>query len=147
MLLETLMGFQCWKWKWSHLKRSPGENQVCVCSAYFVCFILLLHILVVCICRILTKTSEVYPESFFTSVVCVCTGADLSDYFNYGFNEDTWKAYCEKQKRLRMGLEVLTVGSVTSKITVRCHCKLCFLQPPLCFLFSLCTECLVLPNF
>uniref|UniRef100_H3CEP7 Pre-mRNA 3'-end-processing factor FIP1 n=1 Tax=Tetraodon nigroviridis TaxID=99883 RepID=H3CEP7_TETNG len=46
-------------------------------------------------------------------------GADLSDYFNYGFNEDTWKAYCEKQKRLRMGLEVSSVGSVTSKITVR----------------------------
>uniref|UniRef100_A0A8D2PSJ9 Pre-mRNA 3'-end-processing factor FIP1 n=1 Tax=Zosterops lateralis melanops TaxID=1220523 RepID=A0A8D2PSJ9_ZOSLA len=21
-------------------------------------------------------------------------GADLSDYFNYGFNEETWKAYC-----------------------------------------------------
>eukprot|EP00064_Thunnus_orientalis_P014818 superscaffoldBa00002635_g14865 len=41
------------------------------------------------------------------------------DYFNYGFNEDTWKAYCEKQKRLRMGLEVSTVGSVTSKITVQ----------------------------
>ncbi|KAM6972726.1 pre-mRNA 3'-end-processing factor FIP1 [Aplochiton taeniatus] len=46
-------------------------------------------------------------------------GADLSDYFNYGFNEDTWKAYCEKQKRLRMGLEAVTVGSVTSKITVQ----------------------------
>ncbi|XP_077426595.1 pre-mRNA 3'-end-processing factor FIP1 isoform X1 [Vanacampus margaritifer] len=46
-------------------------------------------------------------------------GADLSDYFNYGFNEDTWKAYCEKQKRLRMGLEVSTIGLVTSKITVQ----------------------------
>ncbi|XP_024145892.1 pre-mRNA 3'-end-processing factor FIP1 isoform X1 [Oryzias melastigma] len=46
-------------------------------------------------------------------------GADLSDYFNYGFNEDSWKAYCEKQKRLRMGLDVSTVGSVTSKITVQ----------------------------
>ncbi|XP_028314291.1 pre-mRNA 3'-end-processing factor FIP1 isoform X2 [Gouania willdenowi] len=46
-------------------------------------------------------------------------GADLSDYFNYGFNEDTWKAYCEKQKRLRMGLEVSVLGSVTSKITVQ----------------------------
>lgn len=54
-----------------------------------------------------------------SQVLCVCVGADLSDYFNYGFNEDTWKAYCEKQKRLRMGLEVSTVGSVTSKITVR----------------------------
>ncbi|XP_067387241.1 pre-mRNA 3'-end-processing factor FIP1 isoform X3 [Emydura macquarii macquarii] len=43
-------------------------------------------------------------------------GADLSDYFNYGFNEDTWKAYCEKQKRIRMGLEILPVTSATNKI-------------------------------
>jgi len=50
--------------------------------------------------------------------VCVFTGADLSDYFNYGFNEDTWKAYCEKQKRLRMGLDILNIGSTTSKISV-----------------------------
>lgn len=63
---------------------------------------------------------------FSISQLCmsVCVGADLSDYFNYGFNEDTWKAYCEKQKRLRMGLEVSTVGSVTSKITVRYECLL-----------------------
>ncbi|XP_045075078.1 pre-mRNA 3'-end-processing factor FIP1-like [Coregonus clupeaformis] len=46
-------------------------------------------------------------------------GADLSDYFNYGFNEDTWKAYCDKQKRLRMGLEVVNISSTTSKITVQ----------------------------
>ncbi|XP_073722092.1 pre-mRNA 3'-end-processing factor FIP1 isoform X1 [Misgurnus anguillicaudatus] len=46
-------------------------------------------------------------------------GADLSDYFNYGFNEDTWKAYCEKQKRLRMGLDILNIGSTTSKISVQ----------------------------
>ncbi|XP_053330010.1 pre-mRNA 3'-end-processing factor FIP1-like [Spea bombifrons] len=32
-------------------------------------------------------------------------GADISDYFNYGFNEATWKVYCEKQRRLQMGLE------------------------------------------
>lgn len=32
-------------------------------------------------------------------------GADLSDYFNYGFNEETWKAYCEKQKRLQLGFD------------------------------------------
>ncbi|XP_069487759.1 pre-mRNA 3'-end-processing factor FIP1 isoform X3 [Ambystoma mexicanum] len=46
-------------------------------------------------------------------------GADLSDYFNYGFNEDTWKSYCEKQKRLRMGLEALPVTSTTNKISVQ----------------------------
>jgi hypothetical protein len=28
-------------------------------------------------------------------------GADITDYFNYGFNEETWIAYCLKQKRLR----------------------------------------------
>ncbi|XP_072352871.1 pre-mRNA 3'-end-processing factor FIP1 isoform X3 [Scyliorhinus torazame] len=46
-------------------------------------------------------------------------GADLSDYFNYGFNEETWKAYCEKQKRLRMGLEPLPLVSTTNRITVQ----------------------------
>jgi len=29
-------------------------------------------------------------------------GADISDYFNYGFNEETWKQYCDKQRRMRM---------------------------------------------
>ncbi|TRY76036.1 hypothetical protein DNTS_031946 [Danionella cerebrum] len=44
-------------------------------------------------------------------------GADLSDYFNYGFNEDTWKAYCDKQRRLRMSLEILSLSS-SNKILV-----------------------------
>ncbi|CAG9863331.1 unnamed protein product [Phyllotreta striolata] len=29
-------------------------------------------------------------------------GADITDYFNYGFNEDTWRAYCERQNRMRL---------------------------------------------
>ena len=28
-------------------------------------------------------------------------GADITDYFNFGFNELTWKQYCYKQKNLR----------------------------------------------
>ncbi|KAI8340309.1 Fip1 motif-domain-containing protein [Chlamydoabsidia padenii] len=28
-------------------------------------------------------------------------GADITDYFNYGFNEVTWRAYCAKQKTMR----------------------------------------------
>lgn len=28
-------------------------------------------------------------------------GADITDYFNYGFNETTWRQYCGKQKKLR----------------------------------------------
>ncbi|XP_043465837.1 pre-mRNA 3'-end-processing factor FIP1 [Leptopilina heterotoma] len=41
-------------------------------------------------------------------------GADITDYFNYGFNEETWRAYCERQKRMRsesgVGL-ILNAGS------------------------------------
>lgn len=28
-------------------------------------------------------------------------GADITDYFNYGFTEDTWKLYCDKHRRTR----------------------------------------------
>jgi hypothetical protein len=28
-------------------------------------------------------------------------GADITDYFNFGFNENTWRAYCLKQKQMR----------------------------------------------
>lgn len=33
--------------------------------------------------------------------------ADLSDYFNYGFNEDTWRIYCERQKQMRLEASML----------------------------------------
>uniref|UniRef100_A0A1L8DHM0 Putative polyadenylation factor i complex subunit fip1 n=1 Tax=Nyssomyia neivai TaxID=330878 RepID=A0A1L8DHM0_9DIPT len=44
-------------------------------------------------------------------------GADITDYFNYGFNEDTWRAYCERQKKMRLnesgvGLQGLAIGPV-----------------------------------
>ena len=29
-------------------------------------------------------------------------GIAVSDYFNYGFNEDTWRAYCQKQVQMRL---------------------------------------------
>jgi hypothetical protein len=28
-------------------------------------------------------------------------GADITDYFNYGFTEETWRKYAEKQRMLR----------------------------------------------
>eukprot|EP00834_Sanchytrium_tribonematis_P000577 NODE_10_length_61504_cov_0.956502.p49 type:complete len:132 gc:universal NODE_10_length_61504_cov_0.956502:54782-55177(+) len=37
----------------------------------------------------------------FTDKPWLKPGTDISDYFNYGFNEDTWKQYCEKQRQLR----------------------------------------------
>ncbi|GAB0097432.1 hypothetical protein DMENIID0001_130690 [Sergentomyia squamirostris] len=44
-------------------------------------------------------------------------GADITDYFNYGFNEDTWRSYCERQKKMRLnesgvGLQGLAMGPV-----------------------------------
>jgi len=39
-------------------------------------------------------------------------GADITDYFNYGFNEATWRAYCEKQAQIRLE------QSMKSKISV-----------------------------
>jgi hypothetical protein len=27
---------------------------------------------------------------------------DMTDYFNYGFNEDTWRLYCKRQQEMRM---------------------------------------------
>lgn len=41
-------------------------------------------------------------------------GADITDYFNYGFTEDTWKQYCEKQRRLRMDLSMPKKAFVVS---------------------------------
>jgi pre-mRNA 3'-end-processing factor FIP1 len=33
-------------------------------------------------------------------------GADITDYFNYGFNEVSWRTYCAKQKMLRENKKV-----------------------------------------
>ncbi|XP_030288723.1 pre-mRNA 3'-end-processing factor FIP1 isoform X2 [Sparus aurata] len=34
-------------------------------------------------------------------------GADISDYFNYGFDEESWKTYCKKQLKLRTSSQKL----------------------------------------
>ncbi|CAB1324132.1 unnamed protein product [Coregonus sp. 'balchen'] len=57
----------------------------------------------------------------FSFRLCLCLGSDLSDYFNYGFNEDSWKAYCEKQRRLRMGYEVMNHASATKLMGRSAH--------------------------
>lgn len=46
-------------------------------------------------------------------------GADITDYFNYGFNEETWRMYCDRQRRMRqnesgVGLQGLMVTPVMS---------------------------------
>jgi len=39
-------------------------------------------------------------------------GADPSDYFNYGFDEFTWAAYCAKQTNLRKEFNPASVMAV-----------------------------------
>jgi len=34
------------------------------------------------------------------------------DYFNYGFNEETWRAYCERQKRIRIHESGVGLGQI-----------------------------------
>lgn len=58
-------------------------------------------------------------------------GADITDYFNYGFNEDTWKAYCEKQRKLRID------NNVPSNVKVRSYIVLCVSKRVIfCFIYS-----------
>jgi len=39
-------------------------------------------------------------------------GTDLTDYFNFGFNERTWRAYCKKLKQKREEEKSNQVGVV-----------------------------------
>lgn len=40
-----------------------------------------------------------YDIESFTDKPWNKPGADITDYFNYGFNETTWREYCNMQKR------------------------------------------------
>lgn len=40
-----------------------------------------------------------YDIESFTDKPWNKPGADITDYFNYGFNETTWREYCSMQKR------------------------------------------------
>jgi len=45
-------------------------------------------------------------------------GADITDYFNYGFTEETWNAYCVRQRKMRTGESgagMPGMGSITTK--------------------------------
>lgn len=44
-------------------------------------------------------------------------GADITDYFNYGFNEDTWRSYCERQKRFRVAESGVGLASLSQHVT------------------------------
>ena len=41
-------------------------------------------------------------------------GADITDYFNYGFTEETWRLYCEKQRRTKTDVATLNKIAVST---------------------------------
>lgn len=59
---------------------------------------------------------QVLNVCFFTcATLSYTTGADITDYFNYGFTEETWKLYCERQRQMKSEVSQLnkTVSSFT----------------------------------
>ena len=63
-------------------------------------------------------------------------GADITDYFNYGFTEETWTAYCNRQKSLRgneAGVSVLPQAPIISggkSLNTAGGSQVTVLQPP-----------------
>lgn len=51
------------------------------------------------------------PHSFLT-----LSGADITDYFNYGFTEETWRLYCEKQRKMKA--EVIHLNKIAVSLTL-----------------------------
>lgn len=60
---------------------------------------------------------------------CHITGADITDYFNYGFTEETWKLYCERQRQMKS-----EVGQLNK--TVSSSASACLLVGPRTYSYS-----------
>ena len=71
----------------------------------------------------------------FLSLFFAHSGADITDYFNYGFTEETWRLYCEKQRKTKaeviqlnkIAVSVTLPGSITSplpSLSLRWYCSL-----------------------
>lgn len=45
-------------------------------------------------------------------------GADLNDYFNYGFDESTWRMYCDRQKKMKAAFNEMVEVQETHRIPV-----------------------------
>lgn len=54
---------------------------------------------------------------------CNVLGADITDYFNYGFTDETWKLYCEKQRKMKSEIGTLSKIAVSSSTQVTSQSK------------------------
>ena len=58
-------------------------------------------------------------DVYMTLCICLNTGADITDYFNYGFTEETWKMYCDKQRKMKTEVGNLNKIAVSLQATVQ----------------------------
>ncbi|RKP08968.1 Fip1 motif-domain-containing protein [Thamnocephalis sphaerospora] len=54
-------------------------------------------------------------------------GADLTDYFNYGFDEITWRMYCARQKQMREEMNAKKRINVSGSLVDAQLCFICML--------------------
>jgi pre-mRNA 3'-end-processing factor FIP1 len=84
-----------------------------------------------------TNQRSVYDIEFgkLTEKPWLERGADITEYFNYGFNEDTWKLYCERQVQMRleasMMAKIKTIGGGASAATVAAAAAQVLQQQPI----------------
>lgn len=57
-------------------------------------------------------------------------GADISDYFNYGFTEDTWKVYCARHLEMRKESVAKAEIKVMRDVEIGCHNRCSKLMHP-----------------
>ncbi len=60
-----------------------------------------------------TRFDEIF---MLFDVIFFLVGADISDYFNYGFTEETWAQYCDRQRRLRAENNLARLNAAHVKI-------------------------------
>lgn len=75
-----------------------------------------------------TKNNKICV-TLFPFFCCVCVlinvlpGSDISDFFNYGFTEETWRLYCEKQRKMRGELTQLNKIVVSTSTPPGALCR------------------------
>jgi hypothetical protein len=82
-----------------------------------------------CILCIKTKSIPGSLSQFQRLCTRLYAGADITDYFNYGFTEETWRKYAEKQRMLRGDSAKVWMGQ--GRVA---HCRVTIPVPKSCWL-------------
>ncbi len=83
-----------------------------------------------------------YTHTHYLPTTTMTIGADLTDYFNYGFSEETWRLYCDKQRKMRsevMQLNKIAVSFLPVPLLLPRQCQHCCKGRSLRYLLPLCS--------